>query len=387
MAEVVLRDVVKTYGEVVAVDRVSLTVADGHFVALVGPSGCGKTTTLNLIAGLIELTDGEILIGDRDVSDLDPKDRDIAMVFQNYALYPTKSVYANLEFPLKMRNIAKGDRDARIRQTAELLSITPLLNRRPRELSGGQQQRVALGRALVRNPKAFLMDEPLSNLDAKLRVQMRAELKRFHQDLRATVVYVTHDQLEAMTMADKIAVMHGGLLQQYGSPDEIYNRPVNTFVAGFIGSPAMNMFSGKVASDGDGAGTAVIRGEGWQVPLSPANSRRAAASSGEVIVGVRHNHVRLAHGEEPGAQAAKIYTVEPTGDITFVHLRLGAQILIASVEPGFRARLDETVWITFDQDYLHIFDAQTQTALPVVESGRAPVGIDGFAAGAVAAPA
>jgi multiple sugar transport system ATP-binding protein len=365
MAEVVLRDVVKTYGEVVAVDRVSLTVADGEFVALVGPSGCGKTTTLNLIAGLIELTAGEILIGDRDVSDLDPKDRDIAMVFQNYALYPTKSVYANLEFPLKMRGIKKEERDKRIRQTAELLSITPLLARRPRELSGGQQQRVALGRALVRNPKAFLMDEPLSNLDAKLRVQMRAELKRFHQDLRATVVYVTHDQLEAMTMSDKIAVMHGGLLQQYGSPDEIYNRPVNTFVAGFIGSPAMNMLAGTFNGGADGK--AAIDGEGWRMPLSAMNARRAAASSGGVIVGVRHNHVRIAHAETPGAQPGKIYTVEPTGDITFVHLRLGEQILIASVEPGFRAMLDETVWVGFDQESLHLFDAQTQGALPALD--------------------
>jgi multiple sugar transport system ATP-binding protein len=360
---------------VVAVDRATLTVADGEFVALVGPSGCGKTTTLNLIAGLIELTAGDILIGDRDVSELDPKDRDIAMVFQNYALYPTKSVYANLEFPLKMRGIKKEERDKRIRQTAELLSITPLLARRPRELSGGQQQRVALGRALVRNPKAFLMDEPLSNLDAKLRVQMRAELKRFHQDLKATVVYVTHDQLEAMTMSDKIAVMHGGILQQYGPPDEIYNRPVNTFVAGFIGSPAMNMLSGVFNGGADGMAT--VQGDGWQMPLSPANARRAAASSGGVIVGVRHNHVQIAHDETPGAQRGQIYTVEPTGDVTFVHLRLGEQILIASVEPSFRARLDETVWVSFDQEYLHLFDAQTQMSLPALggvprESVEAP---------------
>ena len=252
MAEVILAEGVKTYGEVVAVDRVSLTVNDGEFVALVGPSGCGKTTTLNLVAGLIELTDGNIYIGERLINDLDPKDRDIAMVFQNYALYPNKSVYANLEFPLKMRSVPKGDRDKRIRETAELLGIGPLLNRRPRELSGGQQQRVALGRALVRQPKAFLMDEPLSNLDAKLRVQMRAELKRFHQELGATVVYVTHDQMEAVTMADRIAVMNGGLLQQYDAPDEIYNRPVNTFVAGFIGSPSMNFIDAKVVKNTEG---------------------------------------------------------------------------------------------------------------------------------------
>jgi multiple sugar transport system ATP-binding protein len=213
------------------------------------------------------------------------------------------------------------------------------------------------------------MDEPLSNLDAKLRVQMRAELKRFHQELRATVVYVTHDQLEAMTMADKIAVMHGGLLQQYASPDEIFNRPVNTFVAGFIGSPAMNMLTGRFVP-GDGGGEVV--GEGWRVPLSAANARRAAASGGTVVVGVRHNHVRLTRGAAVGAgrppdgavQPGRIYTVEPTGDVTFVHLRLGEQILIASVDPGFRANLDETVGVTFDQDHLHLFDAETGMALP-----------------------
>ena len=202
MAEVRLQNVLKTYGSVVAVDNVSLTVGDGEFVALVGPSGCGKTTTLNLIAGLIELTDGDIYIGDREVSDLDPKDRDIAMVFQNYALYPNKTVYKNLAFPLKMRRLPSAEIDRKVQAAAKMLDITHLLERRPRELSGGQQQRVALGRALVRDPRAFLMDEPLSNLDAKLRVQMRAELKRFHKDLNATVVYVTHDQLEAMTMAD-----------------------------------------------------------------------------------------------------------------------------------------------------------------------------------------
>src|SRR3954470_20955440 len=216
MAEVVLDNVVKMYGEVVAVDHVSLTIRDGEFVSLVGPSGCGKTTTLNMIAGLIELTDGDIFIGERVVNDLDPKDRDIAMVFQNYALYPNKTVYKNLSFPLEMRHVAKGEIDRQVKSTAEVLSISGLLQRKPRELSGGQQQRVALGRALVRNPKVFLMDEPLSNLDAKLRVQMRAELKRFHHELHATVVYVTHDQMEAMTMSDRIVVMNQGVLQQAG---------------------------------------------------------------------------------------------------------------------------------------------------------------------------
>src|SRR3954467_13528579 len=241
MAHVVLKDLVKAYGSFKAVNHVSLTVEDGEFVALVGPSGCGKTTTLNLVAGLLPITSGDIVIGDRVVNDLDPKDRDIAMVFQNYALYPQKSVYRNLAFPLQMRKLPKAEIDRKVREAARVLDMTQLLERKPRELSGGQQQRVALGRALVRDPAVFLMDEPLSNLDAKLRVQMRAELKRFHQDLRATVLYVTHDQLEAVTMADKIAVMHLGVLQQYASPDEIFNHPVSIFVAGFIGSPAMSL--------------------------------------------------------------------------------------------------------------------------------------------------
>ncbi len=236
MAQVVLENVVKTYGAVSAVDDVSFTVEDGEFVALVGPSGCGKTTTLNLIAGLIPISGGDIRIGDRVVNDLDPKDRDIAMVFQNYALYPNKTVYKNLAFPLQMRTPAgRRDRRARCAEAAKVLDITHLLERKPRELSGGQQQRVALGRALVRDPRVFLMDEPLSNLDAKLRVQMRTELKRFHQDLKATIIYVTHDQLEAVTMADKMAVMNGGSLQQYDSPKEVFDHPVNTFVASFVG--------------------------------------------------------------------------------------------------------------------------------------------------------
>ncbi len=360
MAEVILEEIVKTYGDVVAVDHVSLTINDGEFVALVGPSGCGKTTTLNLVAGLIELTAGNIYIGDRLVNDLDPKDRDIAMVFQNYALYPNKSVYANLEFPLKMRGVPKAERDRRVRDTAALLGIEPLLSRRPRELSGGQQQRVALGRALVRNPKVFLMDEPLSNLDAKLRVQMRAELKRFHQELRATIIYVTHDQLEAMTMADKIAVMHGGVLQQYGSPDDIFRHPVNVFVAGFIGSPSMNFLRGTVVNEG---AAVHIVGDGWNLPLSPHNARRALASSGEVIAGARHTHIGISPVQTPDALPAQVYTTEPTGDVTFVHLKVGRHFVVASVDPSHAFAPDDRVWLTFDQDQLHLFDAATEQAL------------------------
>jgi multiple sugar transport system ATP-binding protein len=362
MAGVTLREVTKTYGDVVAVDRVSLEVDDGEFVALVGPSGCGKTTTLNLIAGLIDITAGEILLGDRAINELDPKDRDLAMVFQNYALYPNKTVFENLAFPLRMRKVARSVLDTQVKRTANVLSIEHLLDRHPRQLSGGQQQRVALGRALVRNPQAFLMDEPLSNLDAKLRVQMRAELKRFHQELNATVIYVTHDQLEAVTMADRIAVMHLGVLQQYATPDEIYNRPLNTFVAGFIGSPAMNLLRGQVTTR-DGR-VAVVGDSGWLLPLADAPGRRALSSStGQVIAGVRHGHIRLSLEPQAGWMEGRVYTVEPTGDLTYVHLKLGGNLLVASTHADFRAAPDAPIWITFDQDHLHLFDAETEQLL------------------------
>ena len=287
MAKVILQDVVKTYGNVFAVNHVSLTVEDGEFVALVGPSGCGKTTTLNLVAGLIPMSGGDIYIGDKLVTDLDPKDRDIAMVFQNYALYPNKTVYKNLAFPLQMRKLPKPEIEKKVMAAAKVLDIEHLLARKPRELSGGQQQRVALGRALVRDPRAFLMDEPLSNLDAKLRVQMRSEIKRFHQDLNATVIYVTHDQLEAVTMADKMAVMNGGLLQQYDSPKTVFDHPVNVFVAGFVGSPAMSLIALEVATSGtdvslhspDGWNSQPVareRAQGAEFKLEAHRARRAA---------------------------------------------------------------------------------------------------------------
>jgi multiple sugar transport system ATP-binding protein len=362
MAEVALRGVVKTYGAVHAVNDVSLTVHDGDFVALVGPSGCGKTTTLNLIAGLIELTAGDIFIGERRVTDLDPKDRDIAMVFQNYALYPNKTVFKNLAFPLKMRRTPTAEIGRKVREAARLLDIEPLLDRRPRELSGGQQQRVALGRALVRDPLVFLMDEPLSNLDAKLRVQMRSELKRFHQSLKATVIYVTHDQLEAMTMADKLAVMNGGVLQQYDTPERVFAQPANTFVAGFVGSPAMNL----VAVNAVASGTDVsLEGRsGWSCRLSPENAKKALrAGDGAVVVGARHSTIRLHRTAVDGAIPGRVYTVEPTGDVTYAHLRVGADILVVSVAPGFRPLPDEPMWLELDQERLHLFDGKTHQAL------------------------
>jgi len=361
MAQVELRDVVKDYGSFLAVKSVSFTVKDGEFVALVGPSGCGKTTTLNLIAGLLDTTSGEIRIGDRKVDDLDPKDRDIAMVFQNYALYPNKTVRHNLGFPLKMRKLPRREIDEKVKAAASLLDITHLLDRRPRELSGGQQQRVALGRALVRDPQVFLMDEPLSNLDAKLRVQMRAELKRFHQDLNATVIYVTHDQLEAMTMADRIAVMEGGVLQQFDTPERVFEEPNNLFVAGFVGSPAMNLVEASLNRDADAF---VVESEGWSLPLDPVNSRRAAQATGpDIVLGARHSTMTLHHEAGEGRVKGRVYTVEPTGDLTYAHVYLGKSIVVVSTDPQTRIKPDETVWISFDQSRLHLFDARTKQRL------------------------
>jgi multiple sugar transport system ATP-binding protein len=358
MAQVELKNLVKMYGDVVAVDDVSLTVEDGEFVALVGPSGCGKTTTLNLVAGLIEITDGDIYIGDKLVNDLDPKDRDIAMVFQNYALYPNKTVEKNLAFPLQMRKTPKAEIEKRVKETAKVLDIEHLLQRRPRELSGGQQQRVALGRALVRNPRVFLMDEPLSNLDAKLRVQMRSELKRFHTDLKATIIYVTHDQMEAVTMADKMAVMSGGVLQQYDSPANVFEKPVNTFVAGFVGSPSMNLLRVSVAPTPTGAD--LVSPDGWRFALSPENAAKASKSAtGDVVFGVRHSAIQVHLQETPNTIPGRVYTVEPTGDLTYAHVYLGSALIVVSVPAEVPLAPDDKVWVSFDQERTHIFEGGT----------------------------
>ena len=362
MADVALSNLVKTYGSYAVVNDVTLTVGHGEFVALVGPSGCGKTTTLNLVAGLIEHTAGDIRIGGRNVNRLDPKDRDVAMVFQNYALYPNKTVFKNLAFPLTMRKRPRAEIDATVREAARVLDITHLLERLPRELSGGQQQRVALGRALVRKPAAFLMDEPLSNLDAKLRVQMRSELKRFHQDQGATVIYVTHDQLEAVTMADRMAVMSGGVLQQYDTPARVFEQPANTFVAGFVGSPAMNLLPATVELRGNAV---VLRGaDGWTVTLSEANARKALSAQGpEVVLGARHGTIALHQQMAEGAVPGRIYTVEPTGDITYAFVTLGTVTVVMSVAPSVMLAPDDRVWLQFDQERVHLFDGATQLAL------------------------
>jgi multiple sugar transport system ATP-binding protein len=295
------------------------------------------------------------------VNDLDPKDRDIAMVFQNYALYPSKTVAQNMAFPLEMRKVPRAEIQTRVDRAARILSIEHLLQRRPRHLSGGQQQRVALGRALVRDPKVFLMDEPLSNLDAKLRVQMRAEIKRLHQELGTTVIYVTHDQMEAMTMADRMAVMLDGVVQQLGSPDELYARPANRFVAGFIGSPAMNFLRGQVVTDN---GHTRVVGDGWQLPLSGATAAKANTTrEGAVDVGIRHGHLRLVPEGTPGAVPGRIYTVEPTGDVTYIHVRIGDQLLVASTPEPYRAQTDQPVWLEFEPSHIYLFDAQSGLTL------------------------
>lgn len=361
MAEVFLENVLKIYNDdVVAVDHVSLTIDDGDFVTLVGPSGCGKTTTLNMIAGLIDIDGGTIKIGDKVVNDLDPKDRDIAMVFQNYALYPHKTVYGNLEFPLRMRGVEKAERDRRVRRAADILGIIPLLDRRPRQLSGGQQQRVALGRAIVRDPAVFLMDEPLSNLDAKLRVHMRAELKHLQEELKATFIYVTHDQLEAMTMSDKVAIMNHGKLQQYAPPDEVFNHPANTFVASFMGSPPMNLLPANVIHND---GSYDLQGDGFRFrPDSPRlQNILGSAPNQSVIVGVRHTGVPLLTSAAEGIPA-QVYTVEPTGDVTFVHVHVGKHLIIASA-PHFHASMGDQIGIRFSEDRLHLFDAETTQSL------------------------
>jgi multiple sugar transport system ATP-binding protein len=363
MAEVILDDLVKYYDDVLAVNHLSLRIANGEFVTLVGPSGCGKTTTLNMVAGLIEIDGGTIHIGERVVNDLEPKDRDIAMVFQNYALYPHKSVYANLEFPLRMRGVDKQERVRRVRRAAETLGIGPLLNRRPRQLSGGQQQRVALGRAIVRDPAVFLMDEPLSNLDAKLRVHMRAELKHLQEELKATIIYVTHDQLEAMTMSDKVAIMNLGVLQQYDSPYAVFHSPANTFVASFMGSPPMNLLTAEVVQEN---GTCRLSGDGFLFrPASPrVQSILRNVPRKELILGVRHTAIPLISQGEEGIIKASVYAVEPTGDISFVHVKVGDQLVITSTpNVGFRARAGESVTLGVVEDQMHIFDAASTASL------------------------
>jgi multiple sugar transport system ATP-binding protein len=346
MATVLIRDVRKAFGSTQVIHGVDISIGDGEFVVLVGPSGCGKSTLLRMIAGLENITAGEIRIGDRVVNNVPPKERDIAMVFQNYALYPHMTVAANMAFSLKLRGARKEEIATRVNRAADILGLKPLLDRYPRQLSGGQRQRVAMGRAIVRDPQVFLFDEPLSNLDAKLRVQMRTEIKELHQRLKTTTVYVTHDQIEAMTMADKIVVMHDGIVEQIGAPLDLYDRPDNLFVAGFIGSPAMNCLKGAIRVNGK----AEFHGpDGVRLPVQAA----PAGSDGRAVVyGVRPEHFALA----PDGAEAVVQVVEPTGSEVQVVAKMGGEDIIAVFRERHPFKPGETIRLKPDPSLVHLFD-------------------------------
>ncbi|MDU0338705.1 ABC transporter ATP-binding protein [Bosea rubneri] len=348
MASVHIREVGKAYGTSRVIHDVSFTVEDEEFVVLVGPSGCGKSTVLRMIAGLEEISSGRIEIAGVSVNDRPARDRDIAMVFQNYALYPHKTVYENMAFSLRLQKRPKEEVDRRVREAAAILALDPLLKRQPRQLSGGQRQRVAMGRAIVRNPKVFLFDEPLSNLDAKLRVQMRAEIRALHKRLNATAVYVTHDQIEAMTMADKIVVMNAGRIEQVGAPEELYERPDNLFVAGFIGSPAMNFLQGTLAADKRG----VVLQAGATLPLS---ARLDGEAGQKVVAGIRPEN--LGFGEDGSSLGATISMIEMTGPERLVSLDLRGNTLVATTGKSRPLRVGERVPLTLNPASIHVFDA------------------------------
>ncbi len=346
MAAVEIRDVRKAFGATPVIHGVSIDIQDGEFVILVGPSGCGKSTLLRMIAGLENITGGEIRIGDRVVNNVPPKERDIAMVFQNYALYPHMTVAENMGFSLKLRRAPKAEIQERVNRAAQILGLTQLLDRYPRQLSGGQRQRVAMGRAIVRDPQVFLFDEPLSNLDAKLRVAMRTEIKELHQRLKTTTVYVTHDQIEAMTMADKIVVMHDGIVEQMGAPLELYDRPDNLFVAGFIGSPAMNFIKGRIEGQG------FVSDGGVTLPLARAPQ---GATGRRAIYGIRPEHFRLSGDGVP----VQVVVVEPTGSETQVFVEAGGQEITCVFRERVTAKPGETIRIAPEPALVHLFDEQT----------------------------
>ena len=354
MAPLTITQATKSYGALTVLHGIDVDIADGEFVVLVGPSGCGTSTLLRLIAGLEDISGGTIMIGDRDVTNLHPKDRDIALVFQSYALYPHMTVAENMGFSLRMKNVPKTDRDRKVQEAAETLELTPLLERFPRQLSGGQRQRVAMGRAIVRDPQVFLFDEPLSNLDAKLRVQMRTEIRELHKKLQSTIVYVTHDQIEAMTMADKIVVMRGGHVEQIGTPLQLYDTPANVFVAGFIGSPAMNLIAGTIEE----GGSAFVSQRGarleFAVPPGIAEGRK-------IIVGLRPEHVQPA---ESGL-SARVRLVEQTGAESHVLLEAGGETLTAVLYGRPNIQDDDVFNVSVPIEKLHFFDAESGARIAV----------------------
>jgi multiple sugar transport system ATP-binding protein len=363
MAQVVIKNANKKYGEVHAVKDVNLQVRDKEFMVFVGPSGCGKTTTLRMVAGLESITSGDILIGDRIVNDLPPMDRDIAMVFQNYALYPHMSVYDNMAFGLKMRKFDKAEIGRRVQRAAGILDIGQLLERKPRQLSGGQRQRVALGRAIVRDPKVFLFDEPLSNLDAQLRVQMRVELKKLHERLGTTAIYVTHDQVEAMTLGDRVVVMRDGWVQQVGEPLELYNNPANKFVAGFIGSPAMN-FATVTVKEANGSLLAENAGLSIKLPDETA-ARLRSHSSREITLGIRPEDLTIATAVDPADLCfdAAIEVIEMLGSEIILDMKVGNGMMVASVEPTVRVKVHDKLRLAMRPSRLHVFDAKSEAAI------------------------
>ena len=341
MAGIALKGIAKRFGSFEAISGLDLEVRDRELMVFLGPSGCGKTTTMRMIAGLEEPSAGEVWIGDEMVNDVEPRDRDVAMVFQSYALYPTMTIYENIRFPLRMRGVPRAEHDRLVRRAAEIVELGDLLQRKPKALSGGQRQRAALARAVVRQPQVFLMDEPLSNLDAKLRQSMRVQLKHIQKELQVTTVYVTHDQIEAMTLADRIAVMDHGKIQQLGTPDEIYNDPQNLFVAQFIGSPQMNVLDGEIQ---DGR----FHGRGFSIPLP------GVARSGPVKLGIRPEDLAL--DDKAEAMRGAIYGVEPTGDLTFATVTVGDTQVVVKAPRDYRAAIDTPVGLTADPARILLFD-------------------------------
>jgi len=351
LATVALKDLVKTFGKTEVLHGINLEVGDGEFVVLVGPSGCGKSTTLRMLAGLEEVTSGEVLIAGKIVNNLEPKERNIAMVFQNYAIYPHMSVRKNIAFGLRTAKMAKPDKEKRINDVAAMLGMSELLERRPSQLSGGQRQRVAIGRAMVRDPVVFLFDEPLSNLDAQLRTQMRLEIKKLHQRVKTTIIFVTHDQVEAMTLADRIVIMKDGHIQQVGTPSQVYQKPKNIFVAQFIGAPSMNMLSGRVVSNG------------VELNVGPVLKIKPEGGNGEVTIGMRPSELRPVADGKPALLNGVVSVVEPLGAETLIYVDVGEVEVIATVPGRTPPRPGDRVRLNIEQEEIHVFDTRSGKAL------------------------